>query len=92
MPDNNILGDKDGNVLNVPAIRGDIRAMNAIRRFVEQELKIHSGTPVFLEGAQPLTDIEHDDQMDQLMNGYVPSLDVASHIDDAKRKKRNGGN
>lgn len=90
MPDNNILGDKDGNVLNVPSIRGDIRNMNAIRRVVENDLQIHVGQPIFLEGAQPLTQDEHDGQMEQMLNGFVPSLDVASHIDDAKRKKKNG--
>jgi hypothetical protein len=90
MPDNNILGDSQGNVLSVVSMRGDIKNMNAIARFVKLELGIEGGTPLFLEGADKLTQDEHDGQMEQMLNGFVPDRDIASYVDDAKRKKRNG--
>lgn len=89
MEDGKVLGDSDGNVLNVPSMRGDLVRMGMISRFVKEELGIQGGGPVFLEGVQPLTEDEHDGQMEQLMNGYVPSLDVASAIDDARQRRRN---
>jgi len=90
MHDGKFLGDKDGNMLNIPAIRGDIRAMSAISRFVKDELKIDGGGPIFLEGVQPLTQAEHDGQMEQLLDGKTPDLDVAAAIDSARKANRHG--
>ena len=87
MPDGKILGDKEGNVLNVASLRGDIKNMAAIRQYVNKELGIFAGEPYFLEGAAQLTEDEHDGQMEQMMNGEVPSYDLGSLKDDMRRSK-----
>lgn len=87
MPDGKVLG-KDGDVLNVPSQKGDIRKMSAIREYVNKELGIFSGEPLFLPGATRISDYEHDGQMEQLLNGHVPSMDLGSLRDDIINEKR----
>jgi hypothetical protein len=90
MPDGKVLG-KDGDMLNIPSQKGDIRKMSMIRQYVNKELGILLGEPVFLPGVTRLTETEHDDQMEQMLNGYVPSMDLGSLRDDlirAKKEKR----
>ena len=90
MPDGNVLGDGDGNMLNVPSMRGDLEKIAAIRNFVNKELHIFAGEPVFFAGVFRLTEEEHADQMEQMLSGLTPSLDLGARKDDMRRKKRNG--
>jgi hypothetical protein len=87
MPDGKVLG-KEGDMLNVPSQRGDIRKMAAIREFVNRELGILLGEPIFLPGVTRITEDEHADQMEQMLNGQVPSMDLGSLRDDLIKAKR----
>jgi hypothetical protein len=89
MPDGKVLGH-EGNMLNVPSQRGDIRKMASLREYVNKELGILLGEPMFLPGVTRLTEDEHDDQMQQMMEGYVPSMDLGSTRDDLIRAKKEG--
>lgn len=89
MPDGKVLG-KDGDMLNIPSQKGDIRKMAMIREYVNKELGIFAGEPMFLPGVTRLTDAEHDGQMEQLLDGYVPSMDFGSLRDDIVRAKKEG--
>lgn len=88
MPDGNILGDSQGNVLSVAARLGDIKPQLQIKEYVEKELGITEGKPKFLDGAVKLTDGENDMQIEQMLDGYVPTFDLGSLKDDMKRQKR----
>jgi hypothetical protein len=88
MPDGNILGDSQGNVLSVASRVGDIGNMSRIREYVEKELGIYEGKPRFLDGASQLTETENDTQVEQMLNGQVPDWDLGSLKDDMKRAKR----
>jgi|SRR6478609_798735 len=87
MEDGKVLGDKDGNVLNVLARRGDLVAMAKIANFVRNELGIEGGEPYFLEGAFPQTEGEYADQMEQMLSGQVPDADLGSLKDDIRRAR-----
>jgi hypothetical protein len=87
MPDGNILGDSAGNVLSVAGRVGDIRAQARLKEYVEKELGIFEGKPKFLDGAIKLTEGEHDLQMEQMLDGYVPEFDLGSLKDDIKKER-----
>lgn len=88
MPDNKVLGDGHGNMLNIPSMRGDIEKMRMIQNYVNKELGIFKGEPFFMEGVMRLSQDEYDGQMEQMINGQTPSLDLGSLKDDLKEKKR----
>jgi len=90
MPDGKVLGDADGNMLNVPSIRGDVQKMAAISRFVKEQLNIQGGEPYFMEGVMRLSEMEYEDQFAQMLDGKTPTLDLGSVKDDLKEKRRNG--
>jgi hypothetical protein len=87
MPDGNILGDADGNVLSVSSRIGDLRNMARIKEYVNKELGIFDGQPYFLDGAMKLTETENDVQIEQMLDGYIPDWDLGSLKDDMKKAK-----
>jgi len=94
MPDGKVLGDAEGNVLNVPSMKGDIQKMGAIRAFVTMELGIEGGEPFFMEGVERLTEAEHAGQMEQLLDGKIPDRDyrtMIGHLKQQRRRERQGG-
>lgn len=91
MPDGKTLGDNDGNVLNVPAARGDLLQISKLSRYVKEVLGINSGEAVFYEGTRRVSDEEHDDQMARLIDGYTPDpYDIGALRDEARAKKKHG--
>lgn len=90
MEDGNVLGDRDGNVLNVPSVRGDLMKMAKLSNAVKG-LGIVGGQPLFLEGQRRVSEGEWEDQMARLMDGYTPDpYDVGALRDEAKRIKEYG--
>jgi len=92
MPDSKILG-QDGSVLNVVSMRGDFVAMAALKRYVNEELGIHSGEPMFMGGVERLSENEWEGQMEQMLDGKTPDRDWRSNMDQAKKqiKGQRGG-
>jgi hypothetical protein len=90
MEDGKVLGDQDGNVLNVPSARGDLTKMARLSAAV-RNLGIQGGEPLFLEGQRRVSDEEFDDQMARLIDGYTPDpYDIGALRDEAKGIKEHG--
>lgn len=69
--------------LQIASKRGDIRKMSALQEFVNKELGIFEGQPVFMEGARPVTQAEWEDQKARQLAGEVPDeYDLGNLIDE----------
>lgn len=83
MPNGQILGDGDGNYLNIPAVKGDRSKISNITDVAHSILRDNgvppAGTPVFQPGRRRVTDEEYESQMARLKSGLVPDeYDIAS--------------
>ena len=76
--------DGNGNVLNVPANRGD---QNQIQKL--KDAAKHYGEPegeaIFFPGSARITDEEHSEQMDRMKQGLIPSMNDVGALIAAKQ-------
>ena len=90
MPDNSIVTDEDGNYLNVAAMKGDVRKINALRQ-AAKSYGLEEGQPVWFSGHRQITDEEYHDQKERLEWGLIPDeLDVPAIKEDLKEKRKMG--
>lgn len=71
MPNGKLVANEDLDFLNIPAFRGDLRAISEITK-VAKALGCEEGKPVFKEGHRRVTDYEYEDQMARMQAGYIP--------------------
>lgn len=77
-PDGEVLGDDDGNVMNVFCMKGDRKAINAITD-AARYYGFPEGKPVWWSGKRPITDDELAEQEMRERMGLVPDpLDYAA--------------
>lgn len=62
--------DGDGNVMNIPARRGDMHAINKLQEAAKY-YGVPGGKAVFLGGRRRVTDSEYDDQKARLNAGLI---------------------
>lgn len=75
LPNGNILANEDGEILNCPAVRGDIGQQIALAK-AARSLGFPDGHAVF-EEVHRCTESEYWEQMDQLVNhGVSPQLNI----------------
>lgn len=76
--------DGNGNVLNIPANRGDEAQIAKLK-----EAAAHFGEPdgqaVFFPGAARITDEEYSEQLDRMKQGLIPSLNDVGALIAAKK-------
>lgn len=90
MPDGSLVCDENRNYLNVAAIKGDIRRINALKQ-AAKELGIEEGKPLWFSGHRRVTDEEYQDQKQRLEWGLIPDeLDVPAIKEDLDNKKKMG--
>jgi hypothetical protein len=92
LPTGQYLSDEDGNLLNIPAQRGDVKKMARICE-VASVIGFPDGTPVFLQGVRRVSQDEYDDQKERMLNGLTPDPhDIGALRDElrAERQQRNG--
>jgi len=66
--------DGEGNVLNIPSMRGDISQISKLK-----QAALHYGDPgdgeaVFVAGLTRISDEEYSEQIDRMKNGLIPSM------------------
>lgn len=93
MPNGQLLGDGDGNYLNIPAQRGDQSKIANITTVAHSLLKSNGfeeeGSAIFQSGRRRVTDEEFEEQKARLKSGLVPDeYDVASMLDTLRAEKR----
>lgn len=84
MPDGRIVGDDDGNWMNIVAKKGDQKRIAQLRE-AARYYGITEGGPYFMSGNRRVTDEEYEEQRMRMEWGLVPDpQDIGSDLDDLK--------
>lgn len=90
LPNGSVVGDENGNVMNIPAKAGDIEAMAKITK-AAAHYGYPDGRPEFQAGVRRITEEEYSEQLDRMKQGYIPSeTDLGAWYDAAKGLKKHG--
>lgn len=78
MPDGRLVGDDEGNFLNIPSRKGDRQKIELLRQVV-RSYGVEEGQALFLPGRRRITDEEFEEQKARQAAGLVPDpYDVAA--------------
>jgi hypothetical protein len=89
-PEGKVVTDGNGNIMNIPAHRGDITAISKITKAAAY-YGFPEGRAEFRAGQRRITDEEHSEQVDRMSQGYIPSeTDLGAWYDAAKGIKAHG--
>ena len=90
MPNGSVVTDEDGNYLNVAAMKGDVRKINALRQ-AAKSYGLEEGKPVWFSGHRQISDEEYYQQKERLDWGLIPDeLDVPAIKEDLVEKRKMG--
>lgn len=90
LPDGHLFRNEDGDMLNIPSVKGDIGQMAKLRAAAAHYGQ-PDGKPWFYAGANRATDEEYEEQVDRLKNGLIPSMNDLGAVDAAKKSIRQYG-
>lgn len=82
LPDGSYFGNGNGSYLSMEGVIGDFRVEHKMRNAALWWMGDNfCGEPEWLHGARKVTDMEHDDQMERLVDGRIPDpVDEARQI------------
>lgn len=66
--------DGNGSVLNIPSMRGDLSKIAELKNAAKHYGDEGDGTCVFVAGLSRVTEEEHSEQVDRMVNGLIPSM------------------
>jgi len=83
--------DGDGNVLNIPAVRGDITKIAQLK-----DAAVYYGDPgdgqcIFVPGLSRVSEEEYSEQVDRMKSGLIPNLNDLGSIYDAQKTLKTHG-
>lgn len=89
-PEGKVVTDGNGNVMNIPARRGDITAISKITKAAAY-YGFPEGQAVFRAGQRRISDEEHSEQLDRMKSGLIASeTDLGAWYDAAKGLRQHG--
>lgn len=68
------FSDGEGNVLNIPSMRGDISKIAELKNAAKHYGDPGDGECVFVAGLTRITEEEYLEQMDRMKQGLIPSM------------------
>lgn len=78
VPDGRPVGDDQGNLLSISAIKGDLKKIKLLQDAAAYH-GVHEGSAVFLSGRRKVTDEEYEEQKLRMAWGLLPDeYDVAA--------------
>jgi hypothetical protein len=90
MPDGSLVMDEENNYLNIAAMKGDVRRINAIKK-TAKNLGLEEGQPIWFSGHRRVTDDELEEQRQRLEWGLIPDeLDLPAIKEDLKQQRKMG--
>lgn len=90
-PEGWVVQDDDANVMNVFAMKGDVRAIDALRQAAAY-YGFPEGRPVFWSGRRRIDDEELEHQVQRQKWGLEPDpMNYAALVDEAKERNTNNG-
>lgn len=91
LPSGHLFKDEDGNLLNIPSMRGDLSKMAELRKAAA-----HYGQPEgeawFYAGIKRATDEEYSEQKQRLKEGLLPNLNDLGAVHAAQQGIKQHGN
>lgn len=66
--------DGEGNVLNIPSVRGDISKIADLKKAAIYFGDDGLGEAVFVPGLTRISEEEHSEQLDRMKQGLIPSM------------------
>jgi len=66
--------DGEGNVLNIPSMRGDIGQISKLKQAAVYYGDAGDGEAVFVPGLTRITEEEYTEQLDRMKQGLIPSM------------------
>jgi hypothetical protein len=83
--------DGEGNVLNIPAVRGDITKISELKKAAMYYGDSGEGQCIFVPGLTRISEEEHSEQMDRFKQGMIPSLNDLGAIHAAQQTLKTHG-
>lgn len=72
--DGRYFTDGEGNVLNIPSMKGDINQIAKLRQAAMHYGDDGNGTAKFVPGLTRVTDEEYSEQVERMNQGLIPSM------------------
>lgn len=82
--------DGDGNILNIPAMKGDLSKIAEIKKAAAYYGE-PDGEPIFFAGLSRVTDEEYTEQVNRMKEGLIPNLNDLGAVDAAQKTLRQWG-
>lgn len=82
--DGHLFHDGSGNLLNIPAFRGDIAKITELRQVAKHHNE-GDGEPYFVPGLHRATEEEYSEQVDRMKQGLIPNLNDLGSVYDAQQ-------
>lgn len=86
LPNGNILGDSDKNLLNVQTYRGDLEAIRNLQLAAAAE-GYPEGSAHFEAGVGRITESEHREDQQRLEDGLIPYGDTEAWLEEWKNDR-----
>ena len=84
LPDGHLLKDGEGNMLNIPSVKGDLGQMTKLMK-AAAHYGYPEGKPWFYAGANRTTDDEYEEQKERMAEGLLPSMNDLGAVAAAKQ-------
>ena len=82
--DGHLFHDGNGNMLNIPTMRGDLVKIAELRKAAAYYGE-PDGAPYFVSGMKRATDEEYSEQVDRMKQGMLPNLNDLGSVYDAQQ-------
>ncbi len=83
-PNGKVFGDGQGNLLNIPARRGDLEKIAELRKAAAY-FGCEGGYPQFHPGVKRISDLEYSEQVARMKEGLIPNLNDLGAVAAAKQ-------
>jgi hypothetical protein len=85
-----VVGDGNGNIMNIPAEEFDLEAISKITK-AAHHYGYPEGKAEFWSGTRRVSDEEYSEQLDRMKEGYIPSeTDIGAFMDAERGIARHG--
>lgn len=91
LPNGHLFKDEDGNLLNIPSMRGDLSKMAELRKAAAYYGQ-PEGEAWFYAGIKRATDEEYSEQKQRLKEGLLPNLNDLGAVHAAQQGIKQHGN
>ena len=86
-----MFNDGQGNLLNIPSVRGDLSKMAELRAAAAHYGQ-PEGSPWFYAGINRATEEEHSEQVNRMKEGLIPNLNDLGAVAAAQKTMQLYGN